>query len=114
MKRVLVLMAVCLLSSTSASAECVLGNSLGTREFSVPRNGVCVIRRYGIMGMKLVSIRTSVRPKLGKFGTANIEELAYRAGNTAGDDYFEYVSVQSFNGGPPRDYITKNFVHITP
>jgi hypothetical protein len=107
--------AVALFSATAAQAEpCVLGNSLGYREFSLPRNGVCVIRRHGVLGMKLVSMKTTVRPKLGQFGSASISELAYRAGNIAGDDYFEYISTQSFNGGPPRDYRTRNVVHITP
>jgi hypothetical protein len=106
---------VVLFSATAAqAAPCVLGNSLGYREFSVPRNGVCVIKRYGVLGMKLVSMKITVRPKLGQFGSASISELAYRAGNVAGDDYFEYISTQSFNGGTPRDYPTRNVVHITP
>jgi hypothetical protein len=64
--------------------------------------------------MELISMRITVRPKLGRFGSASISDLAYRAGNVVGDDYFEYISVQSFNGGPPRDYPTRNVVHITP
>jgi hypothetical protein len=108
--------AIAMLVSASAvqAAPCVLGNSLGNREFSLPRNSVCVIKRYGILGMKLVSMKITVRPKLGQFGSASISELAYRAGNVAGDDYFEYISVQSLNGGPPRDYRTRNVVHVTP
>ena len=110
-----VIFMVALCSATAAQAEpCVLGNSLGYREFSLPRNGVCVIKRHGVLGMKLVSMKTTVRPKLGQFGSASISELAYRAGNVAGDDYFEYISTQSFNGGPPHDYRARNVVHITP
>lgn len=106
---------ILLFSGLSAqAAPCILGNSLGYREFSVPRNGTCIIKRYGIAGMTLVSIRTTVQPKLGRFGTASIEDLAYRAGNKTGDDYFEYISTQSFNGGAPRDYRTRNVVHVTP
>jgi hypothetical protein len=107
---------IALLSSASAvqAAPCVLGNSLGYREFSLPRNSVCLIKRHGILGMKLVSMKITIRPKLGQFGSASISELAYRAGNVAGDDYFEYISTQSFNGGTPRDYRTRNVVHVTP
>ena len=106
---------VALFSATAAqAAPCVLGNSLGYREFSLPRNSVCVIKRYGILGMKLVAMKITVRPKLGRFGSTSITEFAYRAGNVAGDDYFEYNSIQSFNGGAPRDYRTRNVVHVTP
>jgi len=101
-------------ASAVEAAPCVLGGSLGYREFSLPRNSVCLIKRKGIFGMALVSMGITLRPKLGQFGSASISELAYRAGNVAGDDYFEYISTQSFNGGPPRDYRTRNVVHITP
>lgn len=108
---------VALLLSNGAVAQaapCVLGNSLGYREFSLPKNSVCVIKRHGVLGMSLISMKVTVRPKLGQFGSASISDLAYRAGNVPGDDYFEYISTQSFNGGPPRDYRTRNVVHITP
>ena len=101
-------------AAVAQAAPCVLGNSLGYREFSLPRNSVCVIKRYGILGMSLVSMKITVRPKLGQFGSASISDLAYRAGNVAGDDYFEYISTQSLNGGAPHDYRTRNVVHITP
>lgn len=108
--------AIAMLFSTTVvrAAPCVLGNSLGYREFSLPRNSVCLIKRHGILGMKLISIKIAIRPKLGQFGSASISELAYRAGNVAGDDYFEYISTQSFNGGPPREYRNRDVVHITP
>lgn len=104
-----------LLSATAVQAKpCVMGGSLGYRDFSLPRNSVCLINRHGMFGMELVSMKITIRPKLGKFGSASISELAYRAGNVAGDDYFEYISTQTFNGGPPRDYRVRNVVHITP
>ena len=108
-------LAITLFSASAVqAAPCVLGNSLGYREFSLPRNSVCLIKRFGVLGMKLVSMKITVRPKLGQFGSASISELAYRAGNVAGDDYFEYISTQSLNGGAPHDYRTRNVVHVTP
>ncbi|THD53413.1 MAG: hypothetical protein E8A46_10665 [Bradyrhizobium sp.] len=115
MIRLSIILIVTLASATIAqAAPCVLGNSLGYREFSLPRNSVCVIKRYGVLGMSLVSMKITVRPKLGKFGSASISELAYRAENVAGDDYFEYISTQSLSGGAPHDYRTRNVVHVTP
>ncbi|MGA9301406.1 MAG: hypothetical protein WBV83_14980 [Bradyrhizobium sp.] len=115
MIRLFIIFVATLASATIAqAAPCVLGNSLGYREFSLPRNSVCVIKRHGVLGMSLVSMKITVRPKLGRFGTASMSDLAYRAGNVAGDDYFEYISTQSFNGGAPHDYRTRNVVHITP
>jgi len=114
MNRALAVIALLLSGTAAQAAPCVLGNSLGYREFSLPRNSVCLIKRHGILGMKLVGIKITVRPKLGKFGSASLSDLAYRAGNVAGNDYFEYDSIQSFNGGPPRDHRTRNVVHITP
>jgi hypothetical protein len=104
---------VVLFSSAAAHATCVTGNSLGYREFSLPRNSVCLIKRQETI-MKLISIRVTVQPKLGRFGAASVLEFAYRAGNVAGDDYFEYMSLQSFNGGKPKEYRSRNVVHITP
>ena len=98
--------------ATVQAAPCVLGSAFGHREFSLPRNGVCVINRQAFM--KLISVKITVRPKLGQFGSASISEWAYRAGNVSGNDYFEYVSTESFNGGPPRDYRVRNVVHVTP
>jgi hypothetical protein len=114
MKKALTVIATLFSATAAHAAPCVLGNSLGYREFSLPRNSVCVIKRSGILGMKLVAIKITVPPKLGQFGSASISDLAYRAGNVAGDDYFEYNSIQSFNGGPARDHRTRNVVHITP
>jgi hypothetical protein len=114
MKRASLVIAILFLSTAVEAAPCVLGGSLGYREFSLPRNSVCLISRHGMLGMTLVSMRITLRPKLGQFGSASISELAYRAGNVAGDDYFEYISTQSFNGGPPSDYRVHNVVHVTP
>jgi hypothetical protein len=114
MKRAFMVIAMLLSATAVQAAPCVLGNSLGYREFSLPRNSVCLIRRSGVLGMKLVSMKVTIRPKLGQFGSASISELAYRAGNVVGDDYFEYISTQSLNGGTPRDYRARNVVHVTP
>lgn len=97
--------------AVAQAAPCVLGYAFGYREFSLPRNSVCVINRQGVT--KLVSVKITVRPKLGRFGSASVSEWAYRAGNVAGSDYFEYVSTESI-GGTPRDYRVRNVVHITP
>jgi hypothetical protein len=75
--------------AVAQAAPCVLGGSLGYREFSLPRNSVCLINRHGMLGMELVSMKIAIRPKLGQFGSAFISNLAYRAGNVAGDNYFE-------------------------
>jgi hypothetical protein len=105
--------AMCFSSGAAVeAAPCVLGSAFGHREFSLPRNGVCVINRQAFM--KLISVKITVRPKLGQFGSASISEWAYRAGNVAGNDYFEYISTESFNGSSPRDYRVRNVVHITP
>ena len=61
----------------------------------------------------MVEVKLAVPPKRGKFGSANIYELAYRAGDMPGDDYFEYVSTERV-GGNLRKFRIKNTVHITP
>ena len=104
---------VALISSATARAACVLGNSLGSREFSMPRNSVCLIKRT-VVFRKLVSMRVKVPPKLGQFGQTSVYEFAYRSGNVAGDDYFEYISVEQPKNGPPEDHRVRNVVHITP
>jgi hypothetical protein len=96
------------------AAPCVLGDTLGYREFTLPRNGVCTIPKNAASGMKLVSMKITVRPKLGQFGSASATDFAYRAGTVVGDDHFEYTSTESQNGGPALDYPTINIVHITP
>ncbi len=102
-----------MLLASEASAACVLPGSIsGTREFSLPRNGVCLIKR-GSQFSKHLAFRVTVRPKLGKFGRASLEELAYQAGSRVGDDYFEYVSTE-IRLGTKRDFVIKNVVHITP
>lgn len=62
---------------------------------------------------KMVGVKLAVPPKRGKFGSANIHELAYRAGDVPGDDYFEYISIESV-GGKIQNFRIKNAVHITP
>jgi hypothetical protein len=101
------------LTASNADAACVLGQArLLVREFSLPRNSVCIIKRTDAPS-KFVAIRTTLPPKLGQFGKASIMEMAYRAGNVAGDDYFEYVSTEIENG-VKRDLRIRNTVHITP
>jgi hypothetical protein len=113
MIRLAIVFAATLASATIAqAAPCMLGSAFGHREFSLPRNSVCVIHRQAFM--TLVSVKITVRPKLGRFGSASISEWAYRAGNVVGDDYFEYISTESFQGGPPREYRVRNVVHVTP
>jgi hypothetical protein len=112
MTRVILVFVLMLLAS-EASAECVLPGVVGgSREFSLPRNSVCLIRR-GSQFSKNLAFRVTVRPKLGKFGKASLEELAYQAGDKVGDDYFEYVSTAIILG-TKGDFIVKNIVHITP
>lgn len=109
----IILVFVLMLLASEASAECVLpGNTSGSREFSLPRKSVCVIRR-GNQFSKHLAFRVTVRPKLGKFGKASMEELAYQAGDKVGDDYFEYVSTE-IRLGTKGNFIIKNIVHITP
>jgi hypothetical protein len=113
MIRLFIVFAVTLASATiTQAAPCVLGSAFGYREFSLPRNSVCLINRQAFM--TLVSVKITVRPKLGQFGSASVSERAYRAGNVAGNDYFEYISTESLNGGTPRDYRVRNVVHVTP
>jgi hypothetical protein len=90
MRRAFIVVAMLFSATAVEAAPRVLGGSLGYREFSLPRNSVCLIKRQGILGMTLVSMKIAIRPKLGQFGSASISE--YRAGNVAGDDYFEYIS----------------------
>jgi hypothetical protein len=104
-----------LLVSTSARAEtCVVGPAdlNHHREFSVSRNGVCVIKRSSIY--KLYSMKVTVPPKRGRFGSVSISESAYRAGNIPGDDYFEYISTELTANGTKEDFRIRNVVHITP
>jgi hypothetical protein len=109
----MILVFVLMLLASEASAECVLPGIIGSsREFSLPRNSVCLIRRANQFD-KHLAFRVTVRPKLGKFGKASLEELAYQAGNKVGDDYFEYVSTE-IRLGTKGDFIVKNIVHITP
>jgi hypothetical protein len=109
----MILVFVLMLLASEASAECVLPGSIsGSREFSLPRNSVCLIRR-GSQFSKHLAYRVTVQPKLGIFGTASLEEMAYRAGGKVGDDYFEYVSTE-IRLGTKGDFIIKNIVHITP
>jgi hypothetical protein len=109
----LILVFVLMLLASEASAECVLSGSIsGSREFTLPRNSVCLIRRASRL-TKFLSHRVTVRPKLGKFGKASLEELAYQAGDKVGDDYFEYVSTE-IRLGTKGDFVVKNIVHITP
>jgi hypothetical protein len=108
-------LATTLLSANAVqAAPCVLDDSLGYREFTLPRNSVCLIKKDNIPGSKLVSIKITVQPKLGEFGSASATDMAYRAGSVVGDDHFEYTSTESQNGGPALDYPTINVVHITP
>jgi hypothetical protein len=102
-------------ATMAGAAPCVLGSVVNlSREFSVPRNGVCVIRKNEtVPGRVFVSQRTTVPPKLGKFGKASLLEMAYRAGPKAGDDYFEYISTE-INNGTRHDWRIRNVVHITP
>lgn len=104
-----------LFMATSAYAEsCVLGPAdlNHHREFSVPRNGVCVIKRSSFY--KLYSMKVTVPPRLGRFGSASISDSAYRAGNIPGDDYFEYISSELTANGMKEDFRIRNVVHITP
>ena len=96
------------------NSSCVLGPAdlNHHREFSVPRNGVCVIKRSSLY--KLDSIRVTVPPKRGRFGSASISESAYRAGNIPGNDYFEYISTELLANGTKEDFRIRNVVHITP
>jgi hypothetical protein len=109
----IVLILVLVLLVSEARAACVLPGSVsGTREFSLPRNTVCLIRRANRFSTHL-AYRVTVRPKLGRFGKASLEEMAYQAGNKVGDDYFEYISTE-IRLGTKGDFIIKNIVHITP
>jgi len=104
-----------LFMSTSAYAEsCILGPAdlNRHREFSVHRNGVCVIKRSSFY--RLYSMKVTVRPKLGRFGSFSISESAYRAGNMPGDDYFEYISTELTANGTKKDFRIRNVVHVTP
>lgn len=105
---------VCLLWSGAADAKsCVLGDALSlSREFSLPRNSVCIIRKTPIPGRTLVSLRIVTPPRLGHFGKASLSELAYKAGNRTGDDYFEYISTEII-AGIKNEYRVRNIVHIT-
>jgi hypothetical protein len=106
--------AVCLLWSGAADAKsCILGNALSlSREFSLPRNSICMIRKAPIPGRRLVPIRIVTHPRLGRFGKASLSELAYKAGNRTGDDYFEYISTEII-AGIKNEYRVRNIVHIT-
>ena len=109
----MILVFVLMILASEAGAECVLPGSIsGSREFSLPRKSVCVIRTRSQFSQKL-AFRVTVRPKLGVFGKASLEELAYRAGDKVGDDYFEYVSSE-IRLGKRGDFVIKNIVHITP
>lgn len=100
-------------SHGSVAGPCLLGNALSlSRGFSLPRNSVCAIRKTEIVGRTLVSLRVTVHPRLGRFGKASLSELAYRAGNKAGDDYFEYISTELI-AGVRHEYRVRNTVHIT-
>jgi hypothetical protein len=84
-----------------------------TREFGLSRNSVCFIKRQNDSTQK-VAVGLINPPKLGRFGKATIFYMAYRAGNKAGDDYFEYVSTEIAGGGVKRDFRMRNTVHILP
>src|SRR5579859_6775607 len=72
----MILVFVFVLLVSEASAECVLPGSIsGTREFSLPRNSVCLIRRASQFS-KHLAIKVTVRPKLGVFGKASMVEMA--------------------------------------
>jgi hypothetical protein len=108
-----ILVFVLALLASEAGAECVLPGSIsGSREFSLPRNSVCLIRRDSQFS-KHLALKVTVQPKLGKFGKASLVEMAYQAGDKVGDDYFEYVSTE-IRLGTKGDFIIKNIVHITP
>lgn len=110
----LLFVAAALFSSGSVAAPCILGNALSlSREFSLPRNSVCIIRKTPIPGRTLVSLKVVKQPRLGRFGRASLSELAYKAGNKAGDDYFEYISTEII-AGARNEYRVRNIVHITP
>lgn len=112
MMRIVLVLGLILLAG-EANAECVLpGSTSGSREFSLPRNSVCLISR-GSQFTKHLAFRITVPPKLGKLGKASLEELAYRAGDRAGTDYFEYISTE-IRLGTKGDFPIKNVVHITP
>jgi hypothetical protein len=115
MIRLSIIVVVTLVSSLAIAqaAPCELGPTWGSnyREFSLPRNSVCLINRQNIT--KLVSIKIIVKPKLGRFASASLAEWAYRAGNVAGNDYFEYITTETL-GGIPKDYRVRNVVHVTP
>jgi hypothetical protein len=106
--------AVCLLWSGVADAKsCVLEDALSLlRKFSLPRNSVCMIRKAPIPGRKLVSPRIVTHPRLGRFGKASLSELAYKAGDRTGDDYFEYISTEII-AGIKNEYRVRNIAHIT-
>jgi hypothetical protein len=110
----LVLATILFSAGAVQAAPCALDDSLGYREFTLPRNSLCLIKKNNIPGSKLVSVKITVQPKLGKFGSASATDFAYRAGRVVGDDHFEYTSTESQTGGPALDYPTINVVHITP
>lgn len=64
-------------------------------------------------GEKFLDYRLSLPPKLGQFGTVNLYDFAYHAGNVAGDDYFEYINIETMNG-VRREVRVRNTVHILP
>jgi hypothetical protein len=109
-----VVVAILLISTSARADSCVVGAAdlNHHREFSLPRNGVCVIKRSSFN--KLYSMKVTVPPKLGRFGSASVSESAYRAGNIPGDDYFEYISTEQTANGTKTDIRVRNVVHITP
>jgi hypothetical protein len=102
-----------MLASLASAEPCAAGSVHARREFSVPRNGVCLVKRAEDPGIKFLAFRLTVPPKLGQFGTASLYDFAYRAGNVAGDDYFEYTSINLVNG-VKRDVRIRNVVHVLP
>ncbi|MBI5130437.1 MAG: hypothetical protein HZA66_13420 [Rhodopseudomonas palustris] len=98
---------------SAAEADCVLGSAFTLqREFSLPVNSSCRISKGQIAGRELLSVRITMRPKLGRFGTASVSQMAYQAGSRPGDDYFEYISTEIINGAR-KEFRVRNVVHIT-
>ncbi len=85
----------------------------GERTFTVQPNQVCVIQRRPPAGMSYVDLKILVRPKLGSFGKAGLDAMAYRARSRPGQDYFEYDSILNA-GGQIQHSVVRNFVTIVP
>lgn len=82
-----------------------------TRTITVAPGGTCAFDSRA--GGALLGHDTLVRPRLGIFGMASESQAAYRAGASAGTDYFEY-RIRWERLGRPTSTTIRNQVTIVP